>query len=57
MSIDELFDYAERMASAGKLELKYDERLGYPLAVGIDPDLEARDDSVRIVVTRLVPGR
>ncbi len=45
------------MANAGKLELKYDEHLGYPLAVGVDPDVEARDDSVRIVVTRLVPGR
>ena len=33
------------------------EHLGYPLAVGVDPDVEVRDDSVRIVVTRLVPGR
>ena len=57
LTVDELFDYAARMANAGKLELKYDERLGYPLAVGVDPDVEARDDSVRIVVTRLVPGR
>ena len=57
MSIGELFDYADRNAAAGKLELKYDEHLGYPLAVGVDPDVEARDDSVRIVVTRLVPGR
>lgn len=57
LTVDELFDYAARMANAGKLELKYDEHLGYPLAVGVDPDVEARDDSVRIVVTRLVPGR
>ena len=28
MSIDELFDYADRNAGAGKLELKYDEHWG-----------------------------
>jgi hypothetical protein len=28
MSVDELFDYADRNASA--LELKYDDHLGYP---------------------------
>ena len=57
MSVDELFDYADRNASAGKLELKYDEQLGYPTALGVDPDLAARDDEIRIAVTRLVPGR
>ena len=57
MTVDELFDYADRNAGAGKLELKYDEHLGYPIALGVDPDLEARDDEVRIVVTKLVPGR
>jgi hypothetical protein len=57
MSIDELFDYADRNAAAGQLELAYDEQRGYPTALGVDPDLEARDDEVRIVVTKLVPGR
>ena len=57
MSVDELFDYAGRNASAGKLELKYDGTLGYPTALGVDPDLAARDDEIRIAVTQLVPGR
>ena len=57
MSIDELYDYADRNAAAGKLELKYDEQRGYPTALGVDPEPEARDDEVRIVVTKLVPGR
>ena len=37
MTVDQLFDYADRNASAGKLELKYDEHLGYPVALGVDP--------------------
>ena len=57
MTIDELFDYADRNASAGKLELAYDEHLGYPVALGVDPDLAARDDEIRVAVTRFVPGR
>ena len=57
MSIDELFDYADRNAAAGKLELKYDEHLGYPIALGVDPDLNARDDEIRVAVAKLVPGR
>lgn len=57
MSIDELFDYADRNAGAGKLELKYDEHLGYPVALGVDPDLNARDDEIRVAVAKLVPGR
>ena len=56
MSVDELFDYADRNASAGKLELKYDDHLGYPVALGVDPDLAARDDEIRVAVTKLVPG-
>jgi hypothetical protein len=57
MSIDELFDYADRNAGAGKMELAYDEQLGYPVALGVDPDLNARDDEIRVAVARLVPGR
>jgi hypothetical protein len=57
MSIDELFDYADRNASAGKLELRYDEHLGYPIALGVDPDVNARDDEIRVAVAQLVPGR
>ena len=57
MSVEELFDYADRNASAGKLELKYDDHLGYPTALGVDPDLAARDDEIRVAVTKLVPGR
>lgn len=56
-TVDQLFDYAERFAGAGKVELKYDDRLGYPTALGVDPDLEARDDEVRIAVLELAPGR
>jgi hypothetical protein len=57
MTVDELFDYADRNASAGKLELAYDDHLGYPTALGVDPDLAARDDEIRVAVMRLVPGR
>lgn len=56
-TVDQLFDYAERNAGAGKDELKYDPTFGYPLAIGVDPDLNARDDEVRIVVLELAPGR
>ena len=57
MTVDQLFDYAGRNAGAGKLELKYDEHLGYPVALGVDPDLNARDDEIRVAVAKLVPGR
>ncbi len=57
MSVEALFDYADRNASAGKLELRYDDQLGYPTALGVDPDLAARDDEIRVAVTKLVPGR
>ena len=57
MTVDQLFDYADRNAGAGKLELKYDAQFGYPIALGVDPDLDARDDEIRVAVTKLVPGR
>jgi hypothetical protein len=56
-TVDQLFDYADRNAGAGKIELKYDDRLGYPTALGVDPDLDARDDEIRIAVVELAPGR
>ena len=56
-TVEQLFDYAERNAGAGKDELKYDATLGYPMALGVDPDLNARDDEIRIVVLELAPGR
>jgi hypothetical protein len=56
-TIDQLFDYAERNAGAGKDELKYDRLLGYPVALGIDPDTNARDDEIRIAILELTPGR
>jgi hypothetical protein len=56
MTVDQLFDYADRNAGAGKLELKYDEHLGYPIALGVDPDLNARDDEIRVAVAKLVPA-
>ncbi len=56
-TVDQLFDYAEQNAGAGKDELKYDETLGYPLALSVDPDLNARDDEIRIAVLELAPGR
>ena len=56
-TVEQLFDYADRNAGAGKIELKYDDRLGYPTALGVDPDLDARDDEIRIAVVELAPGR
>ena len=56
-TVDQLFEYAQRNAGAGKVELKYDETLGYPTALGVDPDVEVRDDSIRIAVLELAPGR
>jgi hypothetical protein len=57
VTVDQLFDYAERNAGAGKDELTYDPVLGYPTALGIDPDTNARDDEIRIAVLELAPGR
>ena len=37
--------------------LAYDEHLGYPIALGVDPALAARDDEIRVAVAQLVPGR
>ena len=56
-TIEQLFDYARRNAGAGKDELRYDATFGYPVALGVDPDLNARDDEIRIVVLELAPGR
>jgi hypothetical protein len=56
-TVDQLFDYAERNAGAGKVELAYDKVLGYPTALGVDPDLRALDDEIRIAVLEVVPGR
>ena len=30
---------------------------GYPTALGVDPDLDARDDEIRVAVVELAPGR
>jgi len=49
-TVDALFDYAASNANAGKIEFAWDDELGLPTAIGIDPDLEARDDEVRIAV-------
>ena len=56
-TVDALFAYAERNANAGKIEMAWDEQRGYPTAIGVDPDLQARDDEVRIAVIELQPGR
>ena len=56
-TVDQLFDYAERNAGAGKDELKYDKLLGYPVALGVDPDTNARDDEIRIAILGLTPGQ
>ena len=56
-TVEQLFDYADRNAGAGKIELKYDDRLGYPTALGVDSGLDARDDEIRIAVVELAPGR
>jgi hypothetical protein len=56
-TIDALFAYAERNANAGKIELAWDEQRGFPTAIGVDPDLQARDDEVRVAVIELEPAR
>src|SRR5262249_55402219 len=56
-TIDQLFDYADRNAGAGKEGLQYGPTFGYPPALGNDPDLEARDDEIRIAVLELSPAR
>lgn len=54
-TVDALFAYGERFANAGKIEFAWDDHLGYPTAIGVDPNLEARDDEVRIAVLDLTP--
>jgi hypothetical protein len=49
-TVDAMFEYGTRNANAGKLEFAWDERLGIPIALGVDPDLAARDDEIRIAV-------
>jgi hypothetical protein len=56
-TVDQLFAYVERNAGAGKVEVTYDEQRGFPLAIGVDPSLELRDDEVRIAVTPFAAGR
>jgi hypothetical protein len=56
-TVDALFAYAERNANAGKIELAWDEQRGFPTAIGVDPDLQARDDEVRVAVIKLEPAR
>lgn len=56
-TVDALFDYAARFSNAGKIEFAWDERSGLPTAVGLDPDLEARDDEIRIAITDFRPTR
>jgi hypothetical protein len=54
-TVDALFDYAARNANAGKIEFAWDDRTGIPTAVGIDPDLAARDDEIRIAILEFSP--
>jgi hypothetical protein len=56
-TVDALFDYAARFSNAGKIEFKWDERSGIPIAVGVDPDLRALDDEIRIAITDFRPIR
>jgi hypothetical protein len=56
-TVDALFAYAERNANAGKIELAWDEQRGFPTAIGVDPDLQTRDDEVRVAVIELEPAR
>ena len=55
-TIDALFEYAERNATAGKVEFKWDPKFGIPTALGVDPDLKARDDEIRIAILEFRPG-
>ena len=55
-TVDALFDYAARNANAGKIEFAWDDRLGMPTAVGVDPDLTARDDEIRIAILEFSPA-
>lgn len=55
-TINALYAYAENNANAGKLEFAWDEQHGIPTAIGVDPDLAARDDEIRIAVTEFSPA-
>ena len=55
-TVDALFDYAERNANAGKIEFRWDPQSSIPTAVGVDPDLDARDDEIRIAILDFTPG-
>jgi hypothetical protein len=54
-TVDALFAYGDRFANAGKIEFAWDRRFDFPTAIGVDPDLDARDDEVRIAVTAFSP--
>ena len=54
-TVDAIFDYAARFSNAGKIEFKWDERSGIPTAVGVDPDLQALDDEIRIAIMDFRP--
>ena len=56
-TVDALFAYGDRFANAGKIEFAWDRRFDFPVAIGVDPDLGARDDEVRIAVTAFSPSR
>jgi hypothetical protein len=55
-TVDALFEYAARNANAGKIEFAWDDRLGIPTAVGVDPHLAARDDEIRIAILEFSPA-
>ena len=54
-TVDALFAYGDRFANAGKIEFAWDRRFDFPTAIGVDPDLAARDDEVRIAGTGFKP--
>ena len=55
-TVEALFAYGDRFANAGKIEFAWDRRFDFPTAIGVDPDLDARDDEVRIAVTDFAPS-
>lgn len=55
LTIDGIFDQISLLAFGDRVELTFDEDLGYPLTAYLDPEIDTSDDELTFVVTDLVP--
>lgn len=53
-TIEAMFQFVESNADADLIEVKYDEVLGYPITVIVDPSEEVLDDEISIEVVDFV---